>query len=125
MANYEPIPFSKLAEQIPVQPVDAPPDINATGGLFQVYRDTQGHYTLVNTEFGQQRGNETDWIMLEQDVIPAVPPVAGVIGEQASGSFLVAVNAAGDGVVGFDYNGIIYAVSPTAADTHLQLQHRL
>ena len=114
-ANYEPIPFIKEAEQIPVQPLDAPNTTSIDNSLFEVYRDQSGHYTIVNTKFGQQRANELDWLMLEQDVTPEVPSSSPVPGTQATGSFLVAVNAAGDGVVGFDFNGVVYAISPAAA----------
>ena len=117
MANYKPITFSKEAEQIPVQPVDAPPVSTHHLVDFEVYRDQSGHYTLVNTKYGQQRGNETDWIMAEVDAIPSVPEVPAVPGVQATGSFTVANNAAGDGIVGFNYNGIIYSVAPAASDT--------
>jgi hypothetical protein len=117
MANYEPIPFSKEAAQIPVYVGDAPPTASTLGDLYQIYRDTQGHYTLVNTINGTQRANELDWLMLEQDIVPLVPAVPAVIGTFATGLYVVAGAAAGDGVVGFDYNGIVYAVSPTAADT--------
>jgi hypothetical protein len=72
---------------------------------------------LVNTKFGQQRANENDWVMIESAIVPEVPAVPAVPGTQATGSFLVASAAAGDGVVGFDYNGIVYAVSPAASAT--------
>jgi hypothetical protein len=120
MANYTPIPFSKEAEQLVVPDVD-PSDGDVTGQVtvqslpFQIYRDTQGFYTLVPTAQGQRRGNVTDWIMLEQAIIPAIPATPGVPGVQATGSISVAGIAAGDGLVGFNYNGIIYATSPPAS----------
>jgi len=127
MANYEPIPFSKEAEQIVVPDVD-PSDGDVTGQInvdsidFQIYRDTQGFYTLVPTAIGSVRANPTDWIMKESAIIPAVPATPGVA---ATGLFVVANAAAGDGIVGFNFNGIVYAVSPgaavSAADTAQQL----
>jgi phage tail sheath gpL-like len=115
--NYTPIPFSKLAEQIPVQPVDAPVDVFVDGIEFQIYRDTSGYYVLVNTKNGQRTARETNWLMLEQAVIPATPAVPEVMGIPAVGSFQIAGVAAGDGIVGFNYNGIVYAVSPIAAQS--------
>jgi phage tail sheath gpL-like len=117
MANYEPIPFSKEAIQlsvdsVPAGQVDGEVTINSID--YQLYRDTQGFYTLVNTAQGQRRANENDWVMLEQDVVPAVPAVAGV---QATGSFVVTAVAAGDGIVGFNYNGIVYATAPIASQS--------
>lgn len=123
MANYEPIPFSKEAAQIVVpEPAgDAVPEITVDGILYTVYRDQQGFYVLVNTAQGQRRANVTDWLMLEQAVIPAIPAVPSTPGENATGLFIVANAANGDGNVGFNYNGIIYAVAPpnaqAAADT--------
>ena len=55
--------------------------------------------------------------MAETPVIPLVPAVPGVPGTQALGTVAIVGAAAGDGIVGFNYNGIVYAVSPTAADT--------
>ena len=45
---------------------------------------------------------------------PEVPEVPEVL---ATGSVVIATNAAGDGLVGFAYNGTTYSVSPGAADT--------
>lgn len=59
--NYQPIPFSKEAAQIPVMPTDAPPTTTVISDLFQIYRDQRGHYTIVNTKFGQKRANDLDW----------------------------------------------------------------
>lgn len=120
MADYTPIPFAKEAVQLEIPEIidgKVPETLPIGGSDLKLYRDRGGFYILVPTERGEQRANPTDWVMLERDIIPAQPQIPEVPAVAATGTFLVAELAAGDGQVGFSYKGIVYAVDPAASQT--------
>jgi hypothetical protein len=117
MALYQNIVYQKEALKVVIEADvngDFPDVISEMGRDFQVYRDSRGYYISVPTINGTQRVNTGSWLMLEQDdeaEEPAIPAVDAV------GSVTVTGLAAGDGMVGFSFKGVIYAVTPEVAQT--------
>ena len=117
MALYQNIVYQKEAlklEVIPDAEGDFPTEILEMGREFPVYRDQGGFYTMVPTIYGNQRASMGQWLMLEQGVAPEVPAVPAV---DAIGSVTIGGVGAGDGVVGFSFKGVIYAISPEVGMT--------
>jgi hypothetical protein len=113
MSNYQTIKYIREAVQLIIG--ETPPDeIEIAGTMYQVYRDQSGYYIQVPTNRGSQRVTKDQWIVLQSAGDPGVPTIPEV---KATGSFTVTdVIAAGDGVVGFTYNGVSYTDEPTAGD---------
>lgn len=111
--KYTPIPFEKEAVQLAWESEPARV-ITIDENEFQIFRDSQGFYTLVNTLNGKQRANLTDWLMVESEASEGIP---GVEEKTATGTYVVTEDATGNGVVGFSFRGIVYAISPKAGDT--------
>jgi hypothetical protein len=113
MANYQTIRYIREAVQLIIG--ETPPDeIEIAGTMYQVYRDQGGYYIQIPTNRGTKRVTKDQWIVLQSAGDPGVPTIPEV---KATGSFTVTdAVAAGDGVVGFTYNGVTYTDTPTVGD---------
>jgi hypothetical protein len=112
MALYQNIVYTKEALKVIIEPDvegDYPDTISEMGREFPVYRDQRGYYIFIPTAHGQQRVGSGEWVVLEQGIEPEVPAVPAV---NAIGSVTVTGIAAGDGMVGFEFKGVIYTVTP-------------
>lgn len=123
-APYQTIRYVRQAVQleVPETPTEMPLQVVVDAIPYEVYRDQNGFYIIVNTKQGQKRASEGQWAVLMSEAVPAVPAIPEV---KAVGTVTVGGTAAGDGQVGVSYNGVNYAIVPvtgaTADNTAAQL----
>lgn len=116
MANYQTIHYVREAVQleVPETQTDVPLILAIDDQDLPIYRDPSGFYVLVNTKYGTSRANEGQWAVLMEEKVPEVPSIEEV---KSVGSYTISGVAAGDGKVGFIYNGVEYTVIPVAGQT--------